>query len=111
MKKLMLATILFAAVVILGVRPGVAGEGERKIQLKDVPKNVLEAVKKKVKDFKITEIEVETERGLLVYEFEGTAGGKKLEVEVTVDKKGAVKKVEVEEDDDDDDHHHEKDKD
>src|SRR3989344_274389 len=71
---------------------------EKKVELDDIPSNIMALVKKKVKGIEIKEIEVEEKNGSKIYEFEGIAHGKDYEVEVEVDSKGKVKKVRIEKD-------------
>ena len=73
-----------------------ANESKKKVELKDIPKVVLDAVKEKVKGFEAKTAVVEEEKGGKEYEIVGTANGKSIEVEVTVDKDGKVLKVEIE---------------
>lgn len=89
---------LFAFVLVLSlfVMSAFADEG-KKIEIKDIPKEVLDAAKEKVKGFEAKEATVEDEGDGKEYEIKGTANGKKIEIEIEVDKSGKITKVEVEE--------------
>jgi len=81
-------------------------EKDQEIPLSEVPAPVLAAAQSAVEGIVLTDAEVEVEKGQIVYELEGTAGGKEYEIEVAAD--GKV--LEVEQDaDDDDDHDHDDD--
>ncbi|MEJ2534095.1 MAG: PepSY domain-containing protein [Gammaproteobacteria bacterium] len=66
--------------------------GERNVPLSEVPPNVLSATKGAVPGLLIDEIELEEEDGVEVWEFEGMAGGKRYEVEISAS--GEVLEVE-----------------
>jgi uncharacterized membrane protein YkoI len=71
-------------------------EVKTKVEVKDIPKAVLDAAKEKVKGFEAKSAVVEDENGGKEYEIKGTANGKPVEIEIEVDKDGKVTKVEVE---------------
>jgi uncharacterized membrane protein YkoI len=71
--------------------------GERNVPLSEVPPQVLSAAKGAVPGLLIDEIELEEEDGVQVWEFEGMAGGKRYEVEISPS--GEVLEVEEVEDD------------
>lgn len=75
-------------------------ESGKDIPLSKVPKNVIKAAEKAVPGIKLTEAEMRKTSKGLVYELEGTADGKKFEINLSED--GKVLKV-TEGDDDDDD--------
>lgn len=77
-----------------------AEEKETKIEIKDIPKVVKEAVEKAVPGIVITEASTEVEDGETIYEIEGKADGKEYEVEVSA--AGKVLEIEKEDGDDDD---------
>jgi uncharacterized membrane protein YkoI len=72
---------------------------EEDIPLDAVPKPVIDAAMAAVPGLVIDEVERELEKGVVVYDVEGKAGGVRVEVEVTAE--GKV--LEVERGDDDDD--------
>ena len=74
---------------------------EQEVPLKEVPAVVLDAAKGAVEGIVLSEAEMETEDGKVVYELEGTANGVEYEIEVAAD--GTVLEIEQEGDDDDDD--------
>jgi len=74
---------------------------EQEVPLKDVPAVVLDAAKGAVEGIVLSEAEMETEDGKVVYELEGTANSVEYEIEVAAD--GTVLEIEQEGDDDDDD--------
>lgn len=76
-------------------------ENEEEIPLDQVPQVVKDAALKVVEGITLTEAEKETEDSGVVYEIEGTAGGKEYVIEVAAD--GKVLEVEEEDADDDDD--------
>jgi uncharacterized membrane protein YkoI len=71
-----------------------AHHDEHEIPLTDVPAAALAAAERAVPGIRLTEAEVETEGGRLVYELEGFLDGKEYAIEVTAD--GDVLEVEVE---------------
>jgi hypothetical protein len=71
------------------------------IALDKVPAKVMAAGEKAVPGIVFTRVERELEKGVWVYDMEGTANGVAYEVEVTAD--GKVLEIEEEDDDDDDD--------
>lgn len=94
MKKLFVMLISLSFLFVLN---SFAEESKvTKVELKDIPKEVLAAAKEKVKGFEAKEATVENEKDGKEYEIKGTANGKEVEVEVTVDKDGKVIKTEVE---------------
>jgi len=95
--------LIVLAALTLGAFIAVAGDGERRIELSEVPDKVMEAAKQAVEGILLTAAEVEIERGVTIYELLGTAHGKRYEIEVTED--GRVIEVESEDHDDDDDDH------
>lgn len=70
-------------------------EHESSVPMSEVPASVLEAAQAAVEGIVLSEAEIETEDGQLVYEIEGTANGKEYSVEVTAD--GKVLEIEEEE--------------
>jgi uncharacterized membrane protein YkoI len=70
---------LCAAVVLIGR----VSAGEEKIDLDKVPAAVLEAVKKKLPDLKVTGAAKETEDGKTLYEVTGKKGKKNVDVSLT----------------------------
>jgi hypothetical protein len=72
-------------------------EASKKVEIKDLPKAVIDAAKEKVKGFEGKEAKVKDEDGGKEYEINGIADGKAVEIEVKVDKDGKVTKVEIEE--------------
>lgn len=75
-----------------------AFDREREIALTEVPAAVLEAGKLAVPGFVAEEAEVENEQGRLVYELEGRAGAREIEIEILAD--GTVLEIETEDEDD-----------
>jgi len=85
-----------------------AEDNEEKVPLKALPKNVVAVVKAVCPGGKMlsAEREVEREHGKTITEYEvkvKRVDGKIVEVEVELDAKGNIRKVQVGEDDDDDD--------
>jgi uncharacterized membrane protein YkoI len=76
-----------------------ADDDEVEIPLKEVPKNVMELAKAKLKGIVFTEAEIEKKQDRTIYELEGKLNGVEYEIEITLNKKGEIIKVEVEEDD------------
>ena len=74
-------------------------QDEEEIPLSKVPEKVLEAARKALPGIKLTEAEVEKTRKGVVYELEGSLGGKEYEIEVTAE--GRVLGTEQEDEDDD----------
>jgi uncharacterized membrane protein YkoI len=72
---------------------------EEKLSLDAVPKPVIDAAMAAVPGLVIEQAERELEKGVVVYDLEGKAGGVRVEVEVTAE--GKVLEVERGEDDDD----------
>jgi len=58
---------------------------ERSVPLADVPTAALAAAETAVTGFNITSAEMEVERGMTVYELDGTADGQAYEIEVTAE--------------------------
>ncbi len=77
---------------------------EERIALADVPAPAMKAARGAVAGIDITGCEREMEDGVMVYELQGTAGGKEYEVECTAD--GRVLEVEDADDEEDDDNDH-----
>lgn len=67
----------------------------KKVELKDVPKEVLDAAKEKVKGLEAKEVTVTEGKESKAYDVKGTAEDKAVEVDVTVGKDGKVTKAEV----------------
>ena len=86
-----------------------AHSSEEKVPLDAVPKPVVDAALAAVPGLVIEQVERELEKGVLVYDLEGKAGGVRFEVEVTAE--GKVLEVERGEDDDDKDGEDDDDKD
>jgi histidine triad (HIT) family protein len=81
--------------------PEIEMDTEITLKLKDVPKKILNLVKKKLPKINITEIQLEERDGRKVYEFDGMVDDKAYEIEVEVDEKGNVINVEIERESDD----------
>lgn len=108
------AVVLFAAALAWGLGCGMeaftagpkssdskaSAEDEEKIPLEQVPQVVKDAAQKAVPGIVIAEVEKEVENGAVVFEVEGTAGGKEYELKISA--AGQVLKTEVEDDDDED---------
>ncbi len=60
-----------------------ADDPERDVPLDEVPEVVKKAARKAVPGLVLERAFRETEKGVTIYELQGTAGGKKVEVEVT----------------------------
>ena len=73
---------LFIAVGCLALMVVTLQAGEEKIPLDKVPKPVLDAVKARFKDAKLTEASKETEDGKTVYEAVVNKSGKEWSIEV-----------------------------
>lgn len=73
---------------------GSASAQETKVEMSAVPKNVMDAAMKEVSGFTAMSANTEMEAGKKVYEIQGTADGKKVEVDVMED--GTVEEVETE---------------
>ena len=71
-------------------------EKEIKVEIKDLPAAVTEAIKKAMPDGKITEAEKEMKGGKTIYSLDVTNGGKEYDVEVSED--GKILKTEEEKD-------------
>ena len=67
----------------------------KKVELKDIPKEVSDAAKEKVKGFEAKDATVADEKEGKEFIVNGTADGKAVVVEVDVDKAGKVTKTEV----------------
>jgi len=84
----------------------VFADDEKEITMEDVPAGVKTAIEgfieAEAKGATIEEIEVETEDGVTVYEFELKLDGEEIEVEIGAD--GKILEIETDDDDDDDDH-------
>lgn len=90
--------VIVSILCLLLISLGVFADGKKaKVEIKDIPKAVLDAAKAKVKGFEAKEATVEDEKGGKEYEIKGTADGKNIEVEVVIDKDGKITKVEIEE--------------
>jgi hypothetical protein len=77
-------------VTIVIATDGLVLEMEREVSMKEVPKVVTEALKKKLADFKVSVVHAVTEDGIVVsYSFEGKRPKDKEEVDVTVDADGS----------------------
>lgn len=89
----MLRLIGMSIAVLFVVSPALAAE-EAKVELSAVPKAVMDTAMKEVSGFKATTANSEMEDGKTVYEIQGTADGKKVEVDVMED--GTLDEVETE---------------
>ena len=87
MKKL-LVLVLSLSLFVMGAFAGEA----TKVEINDVPKEVLDAAKEKVKGLEATEATVAAKGEGKVYSIKGTADGKEATAEVSVDKDGKVTK-------------------
>ena len=90
MKKL-LVLVLGLSLFVMGAFAGEAA----KVELKDVPKEVLDAAKEKSKGLEAKEVTVAAKGEGKAYSVKGTADGKEVTVEVVVDKAGKVTKEEA----------------
>jgi hypothetical protein len=97
MKSRILLVVTAGALLSYVDAPCVGEEAEEHIALESVPEAARIAAEKAVDGIKFEEAEVEA---VLVYELEGIANGKEVEIEVTSD--GQVIATESEADDDDD---------
>jgi uncharacterized membrane protein YkoI len=77
------AKTMVLAALGLFVIAGAGRADEKKIPLDQVPKVVLDAVKARFADAKVTKAETETEEGKTIYEIAITHKGQKIEVEVS----------------------------
>ena len=100
MKKLLVLVLGFS-LIVMNVFAEEGKDAIKKVEIKDLPKEVLDAAKEKVKGFEAKDATVEAEGEGKEYEINGTANGKKVEIEVEVDKTGKVTKVEFEDKKDD----------
>ena len=83
-----MARRIVAAVVVAGLSlPALLRAEERKIKAADVPRPVVDAVKKKYPRAKLVGFEQETEQGKLIYEVAVKAGARKIDVDVAPDGK------------------------
>lgn len=89
MKKL-LVLVLGLSLFVMGAFANEAA----KVELKDVPKEVLDAAKEKSKGLEAKEVTVAAKGEGKAYSIKGTAEGKEVTVEVVVDKAGKVTKEE-----------------
>lgn len=89
--------ILLTAVALVAFAGCATLDGDKSVELSEVPAAVKSAAAAEVEGIVLTEAEVEEEDGQLVYEVEGEAHGKEYEIEITAD--GKVLEVEVEEED------------
>jgi len=71
----------------------------KEIPISQVPKEAMQAAQNAAKDVKLTEAEVEEEKGQTVYTLEGKADGKEYSIEVTADGKVLEVKQEAEDKD------------
>ena len=110
--RLGLVSLLLSAFLLFGLGVLQAGdkdeakgkdEGKKaKVELKDVPKAVLDTVNKALPDIKITEAEKRTDKdGAVTYELEGKVGDKKYEIKAKAD--GTLLKAKLETKDDEGD--------
>lgn len=67
---------------------------DAKVELSAVPQKVMDTVKKEVSGFTATSANTEIESGKKIYEIQGSAGGKKVEIDVAED--GTLDEVETE---------------
>ena len=94
------ALVTAALVIVTGLASAVGGDTEERIDIAEVPDVVLKAAEEAVPGIVLEVAEVEREGGRLVYDLEGTAEGRRLEVEVT--EEGEVLEIEDADDVDDD---------
>ena len=88
---LRLVSVSIAALVMAGAA---LAEDSMKVEMSDVPQKVLDAAMKEVSGFKATSANTEMEGSKKVYELQGMADGKKVEVDVIED--GKLDEVETE---------------
>jgi len=74
--------VLFTACSCAGL---ISCAQERSVQLADVPTVALAAADAAVAGLNITSAEMEVERGMTIYELDGTADGQAYEIEVTAE--------------------------
>ena len=103
MQKILGAVVATIMLIVAGTSLAYADGAEKKIMVKDVPQNIIDATKDKVKGIEFNEAEVETEEKYKEYKLKGTANGRKYEIKVEVDMEENIIKVKVEEEDNDDD--------
>lgn len=89
MSKLLFATLTAALAFAAS-----AHAQDTKIELSAVPQNIMDTAMKEVPDFKAASANTEMEDGKTVYEVQGMAGDKKVEVDVMED--GTLDEVETE---------------
>ncbi len=94
---------LIAGVIVIGALAlgGRAARADEKVALDAVPQQVKDAALAAVPGLVLEKAEREVEKGVLVYDLEGKAGGIRYEVEVTA--AGKVTEIEKGDEDDDDD--------
>ena len=63
----------------------VAGADDKKVPLDKVPKEVMDAIKGRFPEAKVTSVEKETEDGAVVYDIELTHKGRKYEMDIKKD--------------------------
>ena len=69
---------------------------KKKVELKDIPKEVMDIAKEKIKGFEGKDATIKEEKDGNKYEIKGAANGKNIEAVVKLDKSGKVTKVESE---------------
>ena len=102
MKHFSLSLLAFLVLGLCSSRITLAEEEGEKIALDKVPAEVKAAAEKAVPGITLTEAEKETKKGVVVYELDGTANGKKYEIKVDASGK-VLKSGEDKEDDKDED--------
>jgi uncharacterized membrane protein YkoI len=83
-----------ASIATLLVGAAAFAQSDVKVELSAVPQKVMDTAKKQVSGFTATSANTETEAGKKIYEIQGTAGGKTLEIDVAED--GTLDEVETE---------------
>jgi uncharacterized membrane protein YkoI len=96
--KLTARAILIGVFVLAGFQA--RSHADEKVSLDAVPQHLKDAALAAVPGLVLESAEREVEKGVLIYDLEGKAGGLRYEVEVTAE--GKVTEVEKGDDDDDD---------
>lgn len=94
MKKLF-SLIICASIFTVNVF-GEDAVTKKKIELKEIPKEVSDIAKEKIKGFEGKDAYLKTEKEGNIYEIKGTANSKNIEAVVSLDKSGKITKVETE---------------
>jgi hypothetical protein len=84
----------FASIIAIGAFAVAAGAAEKKVELKDLPPAVQNAVNEQTKNAELKGLSKETEHGVTSYEIETIANGRNRDV--SVDVKGNVTTIEEE---------------